>query len=153
EQLAGIEYVRAAHTHAQEVKRMARAAEKRRAKEIRHHFKMSLFGCAKALNEGFFHVVLLGCATYLAIRGAISLSDLRTLSILIRNVMTPLSEIHRVLDEGHESSLRVGDLLEMLAEPVDRSFTTAARGEPWLERGAPVIEVEDLHVKYTTPGG
>src|SRR5205085_11905924 len=55
EQLSGIEYVRAAHTHRLEVNRLARATEQRRVKEIRHHFQMSLFGSAKALNEGFFH--------------------------------------------------------------------------------------------------
>ena len=30
----------------------------RRAKEIRHHFEMSLFGSGKALNEGFFYLVV-----------------------------------------------------------------------------------------------
>ena len=31
--------------------------------------------------------------------------------------MAPLNEIHRFIDEAHESSLRVGDLLGLLAEP------------------------------------
>ncbi len=56
EQLAGIDYVRAAHTHRQEIRRVEKAAERRRAKEIRHHFEMSLFGSGKAINEGFFHL-------------------------------------------------------------------------------------------------
>ena len=43
EQLAGIDYVRAADSHRQEVVRIERAAERRRSKEIRHHFQMSLF--------------------------------------------------------------------------------------------------------------
>ena len=29
--------------------------------EIRHHFEMSLFGCGKALNEGFFHLLVIAC--------------------------------------------------------------------------------------------
>src|SRR5262249_4763021 len=48
EQLSGLDYIRAADTHKLEVKRVARTAERRRLKEIRHHFQMSLFGCAKA---------------------------------------------------------------------------------------------------------
>ena len=32
-------------------------------------------------------------------------------SALFLNVMTPLSEVHRFIDEGHESSLRIGDLI------------------------------------------
>src|SRR5262245_43334670 len=70
--IGGLDYIRAANTHRQEVKRVARAAEKRRAREIRHHFQMSLFGCAKALNEGFFHILVLSLAIYLAVQGSIS---------------------------------------------------------------------------------
>jgi ATP-binding cassette subfamily B protein len=153
EQLGGIEYVRAANTYPQEIKRLARATEKRRAMEIRHHFQMSLFGCAKALNEGFFHIIVLGMAIYYAINGQLRPGDVLTLSVLFLNVMTPLSEVHRVLDEGHESSLRGGDLLEMLAEPLDPSFTVPRPNEPQLISGEPALAVEDLVVEYTTPQG
>src|SRR5207302_9982388 len=113
ELIGGLEYVRAANTHDREVARLERAAERKRRKEVRHHFKMSLFGCAKALNEGFFHILLLSIAVYFAVNGTVSFGDVLMFSILYLNVMTPLSEVHRVLDEGHEASLRVGDLLEM----------------------------------------
>ena len=52
EQLGGIDYVRAAHTHKQEVRRVAKAAERRRSKELRHHFEMSLFGCRQGGQRG-----------------------------------------------------------------------------------------------------
>jgi ATP-binding cassette subfamily B protein len=153
EQLGGMEYVRAADTCAQEVRRLARVTEKRRRREIRHHFQMSLFGCAKALNEGLFHVIVLAFATYMAINRQISFGDILTFSVLFLNVMTPLSEIHRVLDEGHEASLRVGDLLEMLGEPLDRSFDTNPGQQPRLVVGAPAITVDNLGLEYTTPDG
>jgi ATP-binding cassette subfamily B protein len=153
EQLGGIEYVRAANTQAQEIRRTARIVEKRRAKEIRHHWWMSLFGSAKALNEGFFHILVLGVSIYYAVIGVISFGDVLIFSILFLGVMTPLSEIHRIIDEGHECSLRVGDLLEMLAEPIDLSFTLETWREPRQEPGKPVIEVENLKVDYTTAHG
>jgi ATP-binding cassette subfamily B protein len=153
EQLSGIENVRAAATEQIEIKRTARATEKRRAMEVRHHFQMSLFGCAKALNEGFFHVLVLGLALYLAINGTIELGDVVMFSGLFLGVMAPLSEIHRVLDEGHEAGLRVADLLDMLSEPVDPSFHTPPGREPLLLRGEPVIEVEGLHAEHQTPTG
>jgi ATP-binding cassette subfamily B protein len=153
EQLGGIEYVRAAHTHQLEVERLARATERRRAKEIRHHFVMSLFGSAKALNEGFFHLVVLSIAVLFAVQGRISIGDVLTFSILFLNVMSPLSEVHRVLDEGHEASLRVGDLLQILAQPEDRSFVIARTREPRLVPGEPVIEVKNLRADYPTPQG
>ncbi len=155
EHLGGVEYVRAADTHAQEVLRVARACERRRAKEIRHHFQMSLYGCAKALNEGFFHILVLGLAIYLAVTRpeAVSLGDVLTFSILFLSVLAPLGEVHRVIDEGHESSLRVGDLLEMLAEPVDRSFTVVQPQEPRLLPGVPAVTFEDVTAEYKTADG
>jgi ATP-binding cassette subfamily B protein len=153
ELLSGLEYVRAAHTYRHEVGRVERAAEQRRAKELRHHFQMSLFGSGKALNEAFFHLVVLGGAVYFAVRGVISLGDVWTFSLLFLNVMTPLSEIHRILDEGHESSLQVGQLLELLAIPADVSFIPASFREPRLEVGAPAVVFEDVWVDYRTAEG
>ena len=49
-------------------------------------------------------------------------------SVLYLNVMAPLNEVHRFVDEAHESSLRVGDLLGLLALPIDRSFKLAEPG-------------------------
>ena len=151
EQLGGIEYVRAADTKQLEMNRLSKATEKRRAMEVRHHFQMSLFGGAKALNEGLVHILVLGVAIYLAVQGRITFGDVLTFSILYLNVMTPLGEIHRVLDEGHESSLQVGELLEMLAEPIDPSFATTTVQVPCLKPGEPAIVIDDLHVEYSTP--
>src|SRR5262249_23302938 len=98
--------------------------------------------------------LLLGLGIYLAARGAITFGDILTFSMLFMSVMTPLSEIHRVLDEGHECSLRVGDLLDMLAQPVDRSFAPPASPRaPATVVGEPLIEAEDLHVVSDTAAG
>ena len=75
-----------------------------------------------------------------------------TFSVLFLNVMTPLSEVHRVIDEGHESSLRVGDLLEMLAEPVDLPSRWPGHGAT-AGAGRAGIVVENLVVEYLTPQG
>jgi ATP-binding cassette, subfamily B, bacterial len=153
ELLTGLDFVRAANTLDYEMKHLSHVAEKRRRQEIRHHFQMSLFGCAKALNEGFFHVVVLGLAIYLAVHGKISFGDILTFSILFMNVMAPLNEIHRSLDEGHQASLEVGDMLALLEEPIDCSFSPPAVKEPQLENGHPVIATEDLAVAYSCVDG
>ena len=105
------------------------------------------------LNEGLFHILVLTLAIYLAVQQQITFGEIFTFSMLFLSVMTPLSEIHRVIDEGHECSLQVGDLLELLAIPTDRSFQPEATREPQLVPGAPLIEVEDLHVQYDTTEG
>ena len=153
EQLGGIDFVRVSNTHALEVKRVSRAAEKRRSKELKHLVSMSLFGAAKALTEGLFHLIVLGLACYLAVTGQISYGTIFTFSMLFLSVMNPLAEVHRVFDEGHEASLRVADLMELLALPVDPSFHTATHTQPRLDDHRPVIETSGLCVEYATAHG
>ena len=128
-------------------------AERRRGVEIRHHFEMSLFGSGKALNEGFFHLLVIAAAIYFFVHGSIRYGDILTFSVLYLNVMAPLNEIHRFIDVAHESSLKVGDLLDILAVPVDRSFTPADPREPHIAVGAPLFTAEDLRAEYRTADG
>jgi ATP-binding cassette subfamily B protein len=153
EQLTGIDYIRAANTYDQEVRRVAGAAERRRAKELRHHFEMSLFGCGKALNEGLFHLLVIAFAIALYVGGRIHYGDILTFSVLFLNVMAPLNEVHRFIDEAQECSLKVADLTELLERPSDRSFTPPAVREPRLVVGEPVIACEGLKVDYHTADG
>ena len=153
EQLSGIDYVRAANTHGQEVRRVDVAAERRRSGEVKHHFQMSLFGCGKALNEGVFHILVIAMAIHFVVVGQLEYGSVLTLSMLFLSVMAPLNEIHRFVDEAHESSIKVGDLLAILDEPIDRSFHPAHPVEPRLDGSAPLFEAENLHVHYRTPDG
>ena len=109
EQLGGIDYIRAANKHRHETARVARAAEALRSKELRHHFVMSLYGSGKALVEGLCGVLVLGISVYFAATGRISIGEILTFSMLFVSVMSPLAEVHRMIDEGHESSLLVAE--------------------------------------------
>jgi ATP-binding cassette, subfamily B, bacterial len=151
EQLSGIEYVRAADTHRHEMQRLSVATEYRRREEVRHNLHMALFGSGKGVCEGLFHVGVLAVAIYLAIIGRMSVGGVFALSLLFLNVMAPMSELHRLLDEGHETSLLVGDLLELMAEPADPSFATKEVRAPVVVRSQPVIVAENLRVEYRTP--
>ena len=153
EQLGGIDYIRAADTHQEELKRVDRAAEERRANELRHYFRMSLFGSGKAINEGFFHLLVIAYAIYLLLRGELLPGEILTFSVLYLNVMAPLNEVHRFIDEAHECSLRVGDLLGLLAEPVDVSFHSTGTVQPKLAVGEPVFVCEGMSVAHGTECG
>jgi ATP-binding cassette subfamily B protein len=146
EQLGGIDYIRAANTHESESKRVERAAEQRRAKELRHHFQMSLFGSGKAINEGFFHLVVIAYAVYLLLNGTLLPGEILTFSVLYLSVMAPLNEVHRFIDEAQECSLRVRDLLNLLAEPIDVSFHAPASCQARLVLGEPVFVADGLCV-------
>jgi ATP-binding cassette, subfamily B, bacterial len=68
-------------------------------------------------------------------------------------VMTPMAEVHRILDEGHEASLRVGDLLEMLRQPLDPSYQTVMHRTARLDDQAPIIATIGLCAGYQTTDG
>src|SRR5262245_42650229 len=152
EQLEGIDYIRTANTYQQETQRVARTAEVLRSRELRHYVVMSLYGSGKALSEGLFHVLVLAISVYLAETGRISFGDILTFSMLFLGVMAPLSEVHRMIDEGHESSLLVGELLKMLSIPIDPCHNKVADKQPVIN-GNPVIAVENLSVDYCLAGG
>ncbi len=153
ELLGGLDYVRASNTQRQEIQRVDRTAEARRAKEIRHQIAMSFFGCGKALNEAFFHLMVVAFAVYLTLTGSMSFGGIIAFSGLFLGVMAPLAEVHRFIDEAHESSLRIGDLLVLLNQPPDRSFSTSGDRLPSLQLGRPLFEAEGLRVHYRTKDG
>ena len=67
--------------------------------------------------------------------------------------LSSLAEVHRVLDDGHECSLQVGILMDLMNQPIDPSFAPSDYRAPRLSDGTPVITVENLQLTYTTPNG
>lgn len=153
EQLGGLEYIRAANTHATEVARIETAAEARRGREMKHGLAMARFDWAKAINEGLFHVAIIGYAIVLASRGEIEYGKVITFSLLYLNIARPLKDVHRILDETYDSSQQVSVLLGMLHQPVDKSFGTVTLRAPRLDGSIPLLECRDLVVEYQTPDG
>lgn len=129
EMLGGLETVRVANTTDEEVGKIELVAEELRKKEIKHHIAMALFDSAKYLNEGFFYILVISLSIFFSAQGIISRGDILVYSILFLSITGPLREIHRILDEAHESSIRVNDLYHLLGEPIDESFKAAAEND------------------------
>ena len=153
EQLGGLEYIRAANTYPVEVARVEAAAESRSVREFKHGFAMARFDWLKAVNEGLFHVLIIGFAVVLAAYGEITFGQILTFSILFQKIMAPLKEVHRILDETYQSSIQVSVLLHMLNQPVDQSYGVVTLRGPRLDGSIPLLECRDLVVNYSTPDG
>jgi ATP-binding cassette subfamily B protein len=153
EQLSGLEYIRAANTYPLEVARVESAAESRSVRELKHSFAMARFDWLKAVNEGLFHVLIIGFAVVLAAYGQIPFGKVLTFSILFLNIMRPLKEVHRILDETYDSSIQVSVLLHMLDQPLDQSYGVVTMRPPRLDGSLPLLECQDLVVEYATPDG
>jgi len=124
EQLEGLETVRVANAIDRELRKTESVAEALRADEMQHHRAMAFFDALKSMNEGVFHVLVIGVAIQLNVQGVITAGGVLAFSMLYLAAVTPIREIHRILDEAHESSLSVATLREIFEQPPDISFLT-----------------------------
>ncbi len=147
EMLSGIETIRVLNTTSLEIEKVEEIAEKQRATEIRHHIQMALFDAVKYLNEGFFYVLVIILSIYFASIGIISTGDILVYSILFMSIVSPLREIHRILDQAHESSIQVNDLYELLHQPLDESYTNP-RSEKGLSSKTTAVQMRNLSFSY-----
>ena len=121
------------------------ACEQLRSTELRHHRAMSLFDAAKAINEGVWLLVTLAVAISVDASGRFSAGQLTVYVLLYGGVVTPLRELHRIVDEAAESGQQANDLFALLAEPEDESFrTTARQGAEPARADAPAVEMSQV---------
>ncbi|MFA6917376.1 MAG: ABC transporter ATP-binding protein [Candidatus Gracilibacteria bacterium] len=145
EMMGGLETIRVSDTASHEVKKVENIAERLRKIEIRHHIWMALYDGAKYLNEAFFYVLVVSISIFFAVNGMITKGDILTYSILFMSVISPLREIHRILDQAHESSIKVKDLVELKGQPLDESFNTKYKNKKAREG---ILEVKNLSFEY-----
>ena len=146
EMMSGLETIRVANTTDIEVQKVETIAEKLRLIEIKHHIWMAFYDAAKYLNEAFFYVLVVSISIYFAVNGIITKGDILTYSILFMSIIGPLREIHRILDESHESSIKVQDLHDLITQPLDEAFLTKESNEP---KAVPLIlQIKNLSFNY-----
>lgn len=149
EMLGGIETIRVLNTVPYEVGKVEVIAENQRKIEMRHHVFMALFDAAKYLNEGFFYILVIVLSIYFASKGIISTGDILVYSILFLSITNPLREIHKILDQAHESSIQVNDLYNLLHQPLDVSFQEKVTGKTNQQaKKESVIVVKNLSFSY-----
>ncbi|MBI3027082.1 ABC transporter ATP-binding protein [Candidatus Woesearchaeota archaeon] len=146
EMMGGLETIRVENTTDVEVKKVGDISECLRKIEIRHHIWMAIYDAAKYLNEAIFYILVISISVYFSVNGVITKGDILTYSILFMSVISPLREIHRILDQAHESSIKVEDLHELTTQPLDESFN-AEKAEINEETKA-ILDVHNLSFKY-----
>jgi ATP-binding cassette subfamily B protein len=110
---------------------------------------MAFFDAGKYLNEGFFYILVISLAILFSAQGIITKGDILVYSILFLSITGPLREIHRILDEAHESSIRVNDLYDLLNQPQDVSFKPqSASKEPVVSDNKEAIKVSKLSFSF-----
>ncbi len=149
ELLNGIEVIRIADSTAVEEKRFDGKSEFLRKKEMKHHKQMAKYDCLKFINEAIFTVLMIGISTYLATRNIITVGSVLTAYLCFAQLIKPLEELHRILDELSECMVLAEDFFRMTDLPSDFSYETVPeKAQKNLRDSAAAIEIRDLTFCY-----
>ena len=127
ELLNGIEVIRITDSVQQEGDRFDRKSEFLRKKEMKHHLQMAKYDSLKFVNEAVFTVLMIGISTYLAFRHVITIGDVLTAYLCFAQLIKPLEELHRILDELSECMVLAEDFFRMAELPNDFSYFPSAK--------------------------
>lgn len=153
ELLPALETIRASGAEEHFVGRVEAGCESLRETEFRHHRAMSLFDAAKSVNEGLWLIVVLLVSLTLTASGTISAGEITAYVLLYAAVLSPLRELHRILDEAAEASLQTRDLFDLLDEEVDRGYSAEVGTAGEVESIAPDGAVLDIKgLTFAHPG-
>lgn len=148
ELLNGIEVIRITDSNSLEEKRFTDKSEYLRSKEMRHHLQMAKYDCLKFINEVFFTVLMIGASAYLAAQGRISVGAVLTSYLCFSQLIKPLEELHRILDELSESLILAEDFFKMADIPHDFSYTEIP-DIPAQKKDSPyIIDIHNLTFSY-----
>lgn len=124
ELLNGIEVIRMADSIDLEKKRFDHKSESLRRREMKHHIQMAKYDCFKFINEAVFTVFMIGISTYLATKNVITVGSVLTAYLCFAQLIKPLEELHRILDELSECMVLAEDFFKMTELPNDFSYLT-----------------------------
>lgn len=125
ELLNGIEVIRITDSVGRESERFDRKSEFLRGKEMKHHLQMAKYDSLKFINEAVFTVLMIGISTYLATKGVITVGSVLTAYLCFAQLIKPLEELHRILDELSECMVLAEDFFRMTELPADFSYLPA----------------------------
>ena len=137
-----LELIRSLNAEAFERRRLAPAIDRASSAEKKHHCFMGMFDFFKQAAAYLFLAGMLG----LCMSGRISGTDAAAVSILFLQMLKPIDEVYRFMDEGSASVIKARGLLQILAGEPDPVFSIETHGTDSLKHGIPEILFEDVRI-------
>lgn len=119
--------------------------------EFRHHKWMMGFDAIKGLIEDVGQALVVGIGIALVVKGTMTPGTILTLAMLYKAASIPLQNLHRVVDELHESFLQVNAAAAVVDPPDDPSLTGDV--DPAFSTGAPIVRARGLSLKRDSHDG
>ena len=141
--ISNLELIRGMHAEGYERKRLVPGILNISRTEKRHHRYMGAFDCLKQLCKISFQVILLVVSIVLIANGKMSTGSVITVCLLFQQLIKPIDEVYRFMDETASSVIKAKALIEVAASPSDDVFDIQTSGE---DTSNSEIHVEDVVV-------
>lgn len=148
ELLNGIEVIRVTDSVTTEENRFDGKSEALRSKEMKHHVQMAKYDCLKFINQAVFTVLIIGISAYLATQGVISVGAVLTSYLCFNQLIKPLEELHRILDELSESMILAEDFFKMAEITNDFSYTEVTQPDQSHDKRQQMLDIHNLRFSY-----
>lgn len=148
ELLGGIEVIRITDSISIEQNRFDSKSEFLRNKEMKHHLQMAKYDSLKFINEAVFSVLMIGISAYLATQNVITVGSVLTAYLCFTQLLTPLQELHRILDELSECMVLAEDFFKMTEIQNDFSYLPVSAQENALSPSNNIIDISNLTFCY-----
>lgn len=148
ELLNGIEVIRITDSIEIEAKRFDNKSEFLRSKEMKHHLQMAKYDSLKFINEAIFTVLMIGISAFLATKNVITVGSVLTAYLCFVQLITPLEELHRILDELSECLVLAQDFFKMTEIPHDFSYLKINHVNEINDADEQIIKINNLQFSY-----
>ena len=141
--ISNLELIRGMNAEEYEKKRLIPGILNISRTEKRHHRYMGSFDCLKQFCKISFQLVLLVASIILISNGQMSAGSVITVCLLFQQLVKPIDEVYRFMDETASSAIKAKALLEVAASPSDEVFNIQYSNE---DASGNDIQVEDVVV-------
>ena len=127
--IMNIELIRCMNAEEYEKKRLIPSILNISNTEKRHHKYMGSFDCVKQFCKISFQIILLIFSVVLVSSGKMSGASVITVCLLFQQLVKPIDEVYRFMDETASSVIKAKALLEVTSGPSDEVFSIRSSGE------------------------
>ena len=120
--ISNLEWIRSLNAEEYEKKRLLPSILNICRTEKRHHRYMGSFDCLKQLCKISFQIILLVSSIWLIAKGRMSAGSVITVCLLFQQLVKPIDEVYRFMDETASSIIKAKVLLEVATSPSDEIF-------------------------------
>lgn len=149
--ISNLELIRGMNAEGYERKRLIPAILNISRSERRHHCFMGAFDSLKQLCKISFQAILLIASIVLVANGEMAAGSVITVCLLFQQLIKPIDEVYRFMDETASSTIKAKALVELTTTPSDEVFDIQDSGKGTINGEIHVDDVVISNPEKNTP--